>query len=69
MPDAVKREADGDDPVVPDARDARYEWIALDVPADNWWEVVDHPELASRGSTAGRTTRAHRRRTATITSS
>lgn len=49
MPDAVKREADGDDPVVPDARDARYEWIALDVPADNWWEVVNHPELASRG--------------------
>ncbi|MGV0744452.1 hypothetical protein [Mycolicibacterium sp. XJ870] len=50
MTDAVKWEATGDDPAVPDAHDARYEWIDLDVSADNWWEVVDHPELAERGS-------------------
>ncbi|MHC9294386.1 hypothetical protein ACRCUN_18125 [Mycobacterium sp. LTG2003] len=49
MTDAVKWEANGDDPAAPDVRDTRYEWIDLDVLAENWWEVVDDPVLADRG--------------------
>ncbi|WP_066899777.1 hypothetical protein [Mycolicibacterium houstonense] len=49
MTDAVKWEADGDDPVLPSLRSGHFEWIDLDVPAESWWEVVDHPEVLDRG--------------------
>ncbi|MGV9799907.1 hypothetical protein ACWDTP_17855 [Mycobacterium sp. NPDC003449] len=49
MTDAVGWDADGAEPTLPSERDARFEWIDLDVLADVWWEVVDHPELAERG--------------------
>ena len=31
-------------------RDDRFEWIDLEVCADAWWGVLDHPDLALRGT-------------------
>lgn len=45
--DAVKREADSDDQAL-SGRSTDFEWIDLDVPADTWWDVVDHPKIAGR---------------------
>ncbi|CDP88316.1 MULTISPECIES: hypothetical protein [Mycolicibacterium] len=49
MTDAVRWEADGDDPALSDREPELFEWIELDVPAENWWEIIDHPEVAERG--------------------
>jgi hypothetical protein len=47
--DALRWEASGEEPAAPTERDDRFEWLDLDVPADRWWEVADHPELVRRG--------------------
>lgn len=47
--DAVRWEAEGEEPASPNERDDRFEWMDLDVPAASWWEVADHPELIRRG--------------------
>ena len=50
MGDMVGAAGGGAGPPDPERDDARYEWIDLDVAAVNWWEIVDHPAVAERGT-------------------